>query len=69
MAHLPAHAYLPGGCLWPFLTWQATLTPQPDKQLHRQLDLKGNAAVTTDQPAQSRQVPADVPDNAVLKTQ
>ena len=69
MAHLPEHAYLPGGCLWPFLKGQAALTPQPDKRLHRPLDLKGNAAVATGQPAPSTQIPADVPDTAVLKTQ
>ena len=69
MAHLPAHAYLQGGCLWPFLNGQTTFAPQPDKQPHRPLDLKGNAAVATGQPAPSIQLPADAPNNAALKPQ
>lgn len=56
MAHLPAHVYLPGGCLGPFLRGQATLTPQPDKRLHRPLDLKGDAAGREETTASSKKV-------------
>lgn len=69
IAHPPAHAYLPGGCSWPFLKSMENMAPQPERQLPRQHEPKNSTTVTAKQPLPSNQAPIDVPHREIDEKQ